>query len=160
MSSDFMTVSIDCLVCHLVNTPDTSWCPRSNARTQWMLSYLKQCDLLESHQVDVHSDGCFHHQRHLVQQLWLIWRWQSVRLQEKRNMSASSFNHSTNIFAFCCCCSLFLKWILHPNAVMYGNMCIIMYWSLICDFMTTTKHSLFCQDNKIVIIRKTDKRRQ
>lgn len=39
-----------------------------------MLSHLKQRDLLKGAQVDVHSDGNFHHLRHLVQQLRLIWR--------------------------------------------------------------------------------------
>ena len=43
-------------------------------RTQSVSGHLKQCDLLESGQVDVHSDGGSHHQRHLVQQLGLIWR--------------------------------------------------------------------------------------
>ena len=37
------------------------------------LSRLKQSDLLEGGQVDVHSDGGSHHQGHLIQQLRLIW---------------------------------------------------------------------------------------
>ena len=36
-------------------------------------AHLKQSDLLEGGQVDVHSDGSSHYQGHLVQQLGLIW---------------------------------------------------------------------------------------
>ena len=36
-------------------------------------AHLKQSDLLEGGQVDVHSDGHSHHQGHLIQQLRLIW---------------------------------------------------------------------------------------
>ena len=40
----------------------------------FMWLYLEKFNLLKDGQVDVHGDGGSHHQRHLVQQLWLIWK--------------------------------------------------------------------------------------
>ena len=59
-------------MCKMVSVKETP--PPVIKRMMSVSGHLKQRDLLEGCQVDVHSDGGFHHQRHLVQQLGLIWR--------------------------------------------------------------------------------------
>lgn len=47
-------------------------------------SNLEEFDLLERGKIDVHSDGRSHHQRHLFQELRLIWRQAQITFKESQ----------------------------------------------------------------------------